>query len=141
MARPRRLFQRQAAARPAQGVFESQTQRMIALRALPRTLTWPRIWTWIHMRIRVRPLVLIMALVIPLRILLLGNAALWYDETGAVWMATLPFARMLAATAGDVHPPLYMALLWVLVRLAGTGEAVVRLPSVIASVLSIPLAW
>ncbi len=110
---------------------------MIALRALPRA----PIWTAIQTRIRVHPLVLIMAVAIPLRFLLLGNAALWYDETGAVWMATLPFARMLAATAGDVHPPLYLAMLWVLVRLAGTGEAVVRLPSVIASLLSIPWAW
>jgi hypothetical protein len=55
-----------------------------------------------------------------LRLFLLGNARLWYDESGSVWMASLPWARMVAATGGDVHPPLYLAMLWAWVRVAAT---------------------
>ncbi len=87
------------------------------------------------------PLVWLMLVALALRLLLLGNAALWYDESGSVWMASLPFERMLQATGGDVHPPLYLALLWVWVRMVGVSEFMVRLPSVIISVLALPLAW
>lgn len=76
-----------------------------------------------------------------LRIFLLGNARLWYDESGSVWMAQLPWEKMIAATAGDVHPPLYLAILWAWVRMAGTSEAAARLPSVIFSMLCIPLTY
>ena len=100
--------------------------------ALPRSLS---------LRITVHPLALITAVGLALRLVLLGNARLWYDEAGSAWMASLPFDRMLAATAGDAHPPLYLVLLWSWIRVAGAGEAAVRLPSVVASVLCIPLAY
>ena len=87
------------------------------------------------------PLAWLMLLALALRLLLLGNAALWYDESGSVWMASLPFDAMFQATGGDVHPPLYFALLWVWIRIVGVSEFTVRLPSVILSVLSLPLAW
>jgi len=43
-----------------------------------------------------------------------NNEPLWYDESFSVVLAGLPLDRLIAATAGDVHPPLYyMALkLW-----------------------------
>lgn len=72
-----------------------------------------------------------------LRLINLGGPALWYDESGSAWMATLPFARMIAATAGDMHPPLYLALLWVWVRAFGVDEFGLRLPSVIFSALAV----
>src|SRR3989304_2877059 len=83
------------------------------------------------------PILLIAAI---LRLIYLGTAALRYDETGTVWMASLPFARMIAATAGDMHPPGYLALMWVWVRLFGVSEFAVRLPSVMFSLAAIPLA-
>ena len=43
--------------------------------------------------------------------LLLQPEPLWYDETFSVLVARLPFDRLIAATAGDVHPPLYYLLL------------------------------
>lgn len=98
---------------------------------------WARIWTWC----KAHPLVPMIVLAAGLRIFLLGNAALWYDETGSVWMASLPWAKMIAATGGDTHPPLYFALLWGWVRLFGTSEAVVRIPSLIFSLLAIALTW
>ncbi len=102
------------------------------------TLTFP------HLNIRaitLHPLALVILIALGLRLLLLNQAALWYDETGSVWMASLPFAKMLEATGADTHPPLYLALLWVWIRLFGTSEAVVRLPSVVLSLAAIVLTW
>jgi uncharacterized membrane protein len=76
-----------------------------------------------------------------LRVVGLGVGKLWYDETGTVWMATLPFDRLIAATGGDVHPPLYLALMWAWVRVFGVSEFVVRVPSLIFSVASIYLLY
>jgi uncharacterized membrane protein len=74
-----------------------------------------------------------------LRLVNLGGPVLWYDESGTAWMASLPFWRMVAATAGDTHPPLYLALMWVWVRAFGSDEFSLRLPSVIFSTLAIVL--
>jgi uncharacterized membrane protein len=71
----------------------------------------------------------------------LGGPWLWYDESGSAWMATLPFQNMLAATAGDTHPPLYFVILWSWVRLAGASPFAVRLPSLLFSLAAIPVAW
>src|SRR3990172_6505355 len=84
------------------------------------------------------PILLIAAIA---RFMWLGHAALWYDESGTAWMATLPWARMVAATAGDMHPPGYLALMWVWVRLFGVSEFAVRLPSLVFTLLAIPLTW
>lgn len=102
------------------------------------TLTFP---TLRLSDIRIHPLVPIMAGALVLRMFLLGNAALWYDETGSVWMASMPFNRMIDATAGDTHPPLYFSLLWIWIRVFGSSEAVVRFPSVVLSLISIGLTW
>ena len=51
------------------------------------------------------------------RIYTLGDAPLWYDEAGTQWMGALSFSNMLAATGGDTHPPLYLALIWLIEHL------------------------
>ena len=89
----------------------------------------------------IHPLAIVTGLALALRLLLLGQAHLWYDEAGSVWMASLPWDKMIAATASDTHPPGYLALLWAWVRIAGTSEAAVRLPSAMASLLCVPLAY
>lgn len=80
-----------------------------------------------------------------LRAFHLGSGSLWYDEAFSALAAERPFAQMLDATAYDVHPPLYYIILWAWFRLwPGTGrpsEAWLRLPSLLFSVLSIPLTW
>jgi 4-amino-4-deoxy-L-arabinose transferase-like glycosyltransferase len=43
--------------------------------------------------------------------------------------------------ANDVHPPLHHLTLWLVVRVLGTGELAVRLPSLIASTALIPLLY
>lgn len=42
---------------------------------------------------------------------------LWYDENFTLILARLPFDRMTAATAGDVHPPLWYIISWIWLRL------------------------
>lgn len=84
---------------------------------------------------------LIFAVGVALRLFNLGTRPLWYDEAGTAWMAALPFDRMLAATAADTHPPLYLALEWLTVGQFGASAAALRFPSALASIGSLWLAW
>lgn len=72
-----------------------------------------------------------------LRLIALDGPALWYDEAGSTWMASLPTDRMIVATAGDVHPPLSMLMLSPLVWAFGPQAWVVRLPSVLFGLAAI----
>ena len=71
------------------------------------------------------------------------NRGLWVDEAISVRQAQLPFAQMIAGLRNtDVHPPLHHTMLWITVRLFGTSELAVRLPSLIAGVALVPaMAW
>ena len=72
-----------------------------------------------------------------LYLFLLGVAPLWYDEANSYWFAQMPFARMIAATAGDTHPPLYYLLLSFVVRVFGPSHFMLRFPSVMFGLLTI----
>jgi uncharacterized membrane protein len=62
----------------------------------------------------------------------------WYDENFSIVLARLPFLRMLDATAGDVHPPLFYSLLWLWEKVSGSGPLwLMRLPSLAISLLAI----
>lgn len=64
--------------------------------------------------------------------------SLWYDEAFTAWLARLTFPQMIAATAGDVHPPLWYVIEWLLTHITGTQpEWLLRLPSLVFSVLAI----
>lgn len=84
---------------------------------------------------------LIFVVGVALRLFNLGARPLWYDEAGTSWMASLPFDRMVAATAADTHPPLYLALEWLTVGQFGASPAALRWPSALASIGSLWLAW
>lgn len=73
--------------------------------------------------------------------LLLRPEPLWYDETFSVLVARLPFARLIAATAGDVHPPLYYLLLkvWLALWPSAPVEVWARLLSVLLSLVALGL--
>lgn len=72
---------------------------------------------------------------------LLLHKPLWYDETFTALVASLPMPRMLAAVAGDVHPPLWYLIEWAVVRLLGHSEAALRLPALLFGVVSAYLTY
>ena len=66
----------------------------------------------------------------------------WYDENFSILLARLPIPRLLAATAGDVHPPLWYLLCWPLAHIPGIPAwAVVRVPAVLASIATLWVWW
>lgn len=80
------------------------------------------------------PILIIAAIV---RIAGLWVPDFWYDENFTLILARLPFERMIAATAGDVHPPLSYLISWVIIHIAPAAPAwVLRVPSVIFSLLA-----
>jgi len=72
-----------------------------------------------------------------LRFVHLNTPGLWYDEAGSTWMASLPVTELVAATAGDVHPPLSMLVIKPMIWLFGIQPWAVRLPSVLFGILSL----
>jgi hypothetical protein len=79
-----------------------------------------------------------------LRLLLLipiVNTPLWYDENFTLLLVRLPLVRMMAAVAGDVHPPLYYLLLWPLGQIHNLPTWALRIPSWIFSCISLYVFW
>ncbi len=67
---------------------------------------------------------------------------LWVDEAMSVAQAKMSFPGMIHHLSTlDVHPPLSHALLWVAIRLFGSGETAVRLPSILLGTLMIPAMY
>jgi mannosyltransferase len=75
-----------------------------------------------------------------LRLGFLRVAPAWYDESFSLILSRLPLARMLAATAGDTHPPLYYLLIWPLGQLHAPIW-VLRIPGAILSLVAIWLFY
>lgn len=73
----------------------------------------------------------------------LTGPRLWYDEINTWWWASLPLDRAIAATAGDVHPPLFYILEWALVHFLPEANPtlVLRLPSALLSLAALPLLY
>lgn len=74
-----------------------------------------------------------------LRIMGLTDHSVWWDEGISVWLARMPLFESVRWTAGDVHPPLYYAMLRLWVLAAGERVFVMRYLSVLASVLTVAL--
>ena len=73
---------------------------------------------------------------------LLALRGVWLDEATSIHQAQLGFGEMLTRLRDtDVHPPLHHTTLWVTVRLLGTGELAVRVPSLIAGTALVPLLY
>jgi len=66
----------------------------------------------------------------------LGIECLWYDEAFTSLISDLPFDRALMAIAGDVHPPLYYLMSWIMAHMAGNSELTMRLPAALFGILS-----
>lgn len=67
---------------------------------------------------------------------------LWVDEAISVAQANMGLGAMLdEIRATDVHPPLHHVVLWGTVRVIGDGELAVRIPSLIAGALLVPMLF
>jgi hypothetical protein len=66
--------------------------------------------------------------------------SLWLDEIFRTRVG-LASDRLSWLLFYDVHNPLYNALMWVWIRLAGDSEIAVRLPSLIAALAIVALIW
>jgi|GEM_PF-1208776 len=75
-----------------------------------------------------------------LRLANLGGKSLWLDEAYSVIQSQRPEVAVMG-WADKVHPPFHFMLLHYWMDIFGTAEAVVRLPSVIASVLNVLLLF
>lgn len=71
----------------------------------------------------------------------LGHKAMWWDEGYSVFLARMPLAEMMDATAHDTHPPIYYAALHFWRMAVGDSEVALRLLSVLAGILLLPLAF
>ena len=71
----------------------------------------------------------------------LGNKAMWWDEGFSVFLARMPLTEMMDATAHDTHPLVYYAALHFWRMAVGDSEVALRLLSVLASILLLPLAF
>jgi hypothetical protein len=65
---------------------------------------------------------LLLLLAFGLRLVQLGAGSIWYDESVSIYLAGLDLPAMVAHTAGDIHPPLYYALLHFWTLAAGSTE-------------------
>lgn len=98
-----------------------------------RSTRWPDWW----------PLAALTLLAAALRLATLDLQSFWYDEAftpvhvlhpglGATW-------RSLVHTENT--PPLWYLVVWAWSRIAGTGEVALRLPSALAGIATVPVAW
>ena len=105
--------------------------------------TWTRMVAAIRSWARVSDLVVIGAFTVAAGVIrMISTRGLWVDEAITVSQARLPFGEMLnQLRTTDVHPPLHHTMVWLVIRIAGTGELAVRSPSIVAGALLVPAAF
>ena len=87
-----------------------------------------------------KPILLsIVLLAMSLQLYNLGHRSLWFDEAASFWFSSLNL-RDILASPDNTHPPLYYVILHFFLYL-GKSEFFMRLPSVIFSILCIPLIY
>jgi uncharacterized membrane protein len=89
---------------------------------------------------RLLPLALLL-LGFALRLYLVAESNIWYDEGLAVWAARQSPADIAAWTSADVHPPLYFWLLHGWRLLVGDSEFAVRWLSVAIGLLAVAVTF
>ena len=89
------------------------------------------------------PLALLMLAAAVLRLSTLDLQSLWYDEAFTpvhVLHASLS-ATLRAMVHSENSPPLWYVLEWADTRVLGDGEVALRLPSALAGIATVPVAW
>ncbi len=89
------------------------------------------------------PLVALTLLAAALRLGTLNLQSFWYDEAFTPVHVLHP--GLVATLRAFVHtentPPLWYLVVWVFSRALGTGEIALRLPSALAGIATVPVAW
>jgi len=83
----------------------------------------------------------LVVLALVLRLAQLGAESLWYDEAYTLWLAKLDIPHLAKAISGDVHPPLWYAIEWLVIRVFGTSETALRFPAALFGVGTVLLVW
>jgi mannosyltransferase len=89
------------------------------------------------------PLVVLTILATILRLTTLGEQSFWYDEafTPVHVLHSSLWATLRAVVHTENTPPLWYILAWADARVLGTGEYALRLPSALAGIATVPVAW
>ena len=89
------------------------------------------------------PLAALTLLAAVLRLSTLDLQSFWYDEAFTPVHVLHPslWATLRAVSHTENSPPLWYLLAWADSRVLGTGEIALRLPSALAGVATVPLAW
>jgi uncharacterized membrane protein len=104
--------------------------------------TFPKAQTNIRTRLETIPAwAWLLVIAVPLRFINLGQESFWYDETFTAWITRLPFGRMMQAIQGDVHPPLFYWIEWIVNHTLGNSEYALRLLPAIFGTVAVLLLW
>jgi mannosyltransferase len=89
------------------------------------------------------PLAALTLLAAALRLSTLGLQSLWFDEAFTPVHVLHPslFKTLHAITQTENSPPLWYIVEWISYRLFGSGEWALRLPSAMAGIALVPVAW
>jgi hypothetical protein len=67
--------------------------------------------------------------------------SMWYDETFTGVVARGDLSDLITVVGADVHPPLFYALEWLLVRFVGVSDLSLRSPALVFGLISIYLVY
>jgi mannosyltransferase len=89
------------------------------------------------------PLAALTILAAALRLSTLDLQSFWYDEAFTPVHVLHPslWATLRSVVHTENTPPLWYLVAWADSRVLGTGEVALRLPSAIAGILTVPVAW
>jgi mannosyltransferase len=89
------------------------------------------------------PLAALTLLAAALRLSTLDLQSFWYDEAFTPLHVLHPslWATLRAVSHTENTPPLWYLLAWADSRVLGTGEVALRLPSALAGIATVPVAW
>lgn len=89
------------------------------------------------------PLLLLIALAAAVRLATIGLQSFWFDEAFTpVYVIHPSFtATMHTMSHTENTPPLWYVLIWIWTRIFGTGVVAMRLPSALAGIALVPVAW
>ncbi|HEV3319710.1 MAG TPA: glycosyltransferase family 39 protein [Solirubrobacteraceae bacterium] len=89
------------------------------------------------------PLAALTILAAVLRLATLGEQSFWYDEAFTPVHVLHPslWATLRSVVHTENTPPLWYVIAWADARVLGTGEYALRLPSALAGIATVPVAW